>query len=246
MQSLTLQTGALAVCAVLAGCGGTPPQDEQFWDPHEEQNRSTHEFNKNLDQAFATAIKPIVLPDPVFVGFSNASSNLGLPSKVVNSVLQGRAEPAVENTLRFVINSTIGIGGLFDPAGSVFGLHETDTDFGETLYVWGWSEGAYIVLPVIGPSTERDAVGWLVDLALDPVNVMFEGQDAVAVTGVRIAGKIADRKRFGDTVDSVLHESADSYAQTRLLYLQSRRYQLSGRQENDADAFDPYEDPYAE
>ncbi|MCE5973356.1 VacJ family lipoprotein [Sinirhodobacter sp. WL0062] len=246
MQSLTLQTGALAVCAVLAGCGGAPPQEEQFWDPHEEQNRSTHEFNKNLDQVFATAIKPIVLPDPVFVGFSNASSNLGLPSKVVNSVLQGRAEPAVENTLRFVINSTIGIGGLFDPAGSVFGLHETDTDFGETLYVWGWSEGAYIVLPVVGPSTERDAVGWLVDLALDPVNVMFEGQDAVAVTGVRIAGKIADRKRFGDTVDSVLHESADSYAQTRLLYLQSRRYQLSGRQENDADAFDPYEDPYAE
>ncbi|MCT2540886.1 MlaA family lipoprotein [Sedimentimonas flavescens] len=246
MQLLTLQTGALAMCVVLAGCGGTPPHEGEFWDPHEEQNRSTHEFNKKLDRVFVTAIKPIVLPEPVFDGLANASRNLGLPSKAVNSVLQGRAEPAVENSLRFVINSTIGIGGLFDPAGAVFGLHETDTDFGETLYVWGWSEGAYVVLPVVGASTERDAIGWLVDFVLDPVNVAFEGQDAVAVTGVRIAGKIANRKRFGDTVDSVLHESADSYAQTRLLYLQSRRYQLSGREENDADAYDPYEDPYAE
>jgi phospholipid-binding lipoprotein MlaA len=154
-------------------------------------------------------------------------------------------EPAGQNTFRFLLNSTLGIAGLFDVAQS-FGLPEAHTDFGETLHVWGVGEGAYLELPLLGPSTERDALGRVVDIVFDPVTTVLSGRDASVATAFTLGSKVGDRLRFGGAVDSVLYESADSYAQSRLLYLQSRRHQLSGQEENDAEAFDPYADPYAE
>jgi phospholipid-binding lipoprotein MlaA len=231
----------------LAACAAPPPAGIN--DPHEAANRKVHGFNRAVDRALFSEQDGVLhglgnLPAPVLRSASNAGANLGLPGKVVNSVLQGRIEEAGQNAFRFVINSTIGVAGLFDPAGTDFGLPEVDTDFGETLHVWGVAEGAYVELPILGPSTGRDAVGRMVDAVIDPVGAALDGRDARVAVGVGVASKVSDRLAFGDTVDSILHESADSYAQSRLLYLQSRRFQLGTQAESDTDAYDPYADPY--
>lgn len=238
----------LSLCLALAGCGTERPADlaAGVHDPYENANRKVHAFNKGFDTALFKAApgQPRSADNALLRSVSNAGSNLGLPGKVVNSLLQGRPEPAVKNTFRFLINSTLGLAGLFDPAGSSFALPETDTDFGETLAVWGAGEGPFVEMPFFGPSTGRDALGRVVDIAMNPVGGVFEGSDATAATATRIAGKMAERKRFGETVESIYYDSADSYVQSRLLYLQMRRYQLSGKEANDALAWDPYEDPY--
>lgn len=237
--------GAFVVTAALAGCGVQNPQPTGVDDPYEGVNRNVHAFNKGFDTVVFKA--PPGKPRSIDNGFtrsvSNVGSNLGLPGKVVNSVLQGRPEPAVKNTFRFLINSTIGLAGIFDPAGTSFSLPEEDTDFGETLAVWGMHEGPYVELPFYGPSTERDALGTVVDIAMNPLGAMMKGSAVTAASATRLAGKAADRKIHGDVIESILYDSADSYAQARLLYLQNRRYHLSGQENNDADAWDPYADP---
>lgn len=238
--------GLAAVAAVgLSACGVQNPQPTGIDDPHEKVNRDVHAFNKGFDTLVFKAPpgKPRTIDNAFVRSVSNAGSNLGLPGKVVNSILQGQAQPAVMNTFRFLINSTIGIGGLFDPAGTALNLPEQDTDFGETLARWGVHEGSYVELPFFGPSTTRDAVGTAVDIVINPLGGL-QGTASTAATATRLAGKAADRKIHGDVIESILYDSADSYAQARLLYLQNRRYHLSGQEtNNDANTWDPYTDP---
>ncbi|MDH3264766.1 MAG: VacJ family lipoprotein, partial [Paracoccaceae bacterium] len=147
---------ALALSAGLAACGPAPIESG-INDPHEAHNRSVHALNKRIDRAFfgsgADSYGKIV-PEPVREGLSNLAGNLDLPRIVVNDLLQGKIEDAGANATRFVLNTTLGVGGLFDPA-TEFGVPVRETDFGETLHVWGFREGRYLELPVIGPSTER-------------------------------------------------------------------------------------------
>lgn len=235
----------IAVCAAFAAC--TPnPGGSEFNDPYEVQNRKVHRFNLALDRALvrpSSEVYGTILPQPVRTGVGNFASNLDLPGEVVNSILQGRAEPAVQNTFRFLINSTLGVAGLFDPATSI-GVPEHDTDFGETLAVWGVREGAYLVVPALGPSTERAFTGKVVDVLLNPVGFALNSPESEYATIAKLGSKIGDRYRFSDTLDSILYESADSYSQTRLLYLQNQRFDLGT--ETEADVYDPYEDPYGE
>lgn len=230
------------LAAALAGCAAPPPPAEPY-DPDEASNRAVHEFNKALDRALvdpaATGYGQVV-PEPVRIGISNFASNLELPGEVLNSLLQGRIGPAAENTLRFAVNSTVGLGGLLDPSRRL-GLEGRRTDFGETLHVWGAEEGAYMELPFLGPSTTRDTVGRIVDVALDPLRLVLPTAEGNAVTVIGGFSSLGDRYRFGNTVDSVLYDSADSYAQTRLLYLQNRRYEL-GQTAPEDEFLDPYED----
>lgn len=236
--------GALVLAGAVAGCGVQDPQPTGVDDPFEDANRRVHAFNKGFDTVVFKAPegRPRSIDNAFTRSVSNVGSNLGLPAKVANSIMQGRPEPAVKNTFRFFINSTIGLAGIFDPAGSSFSLPEEDTDFGETLAVWGVHEGSYVELPFYGPSTARDAVGIAGDIVMNPAGTLLRGGDAVGATAARLAGKAADRKIHGDVVESILYDSADSYSQARLLYLQNRRYHLSGKESNDADAWDPYED----
>ncbi len=230
-----------ALALGLAACAPAPPATG-IQDPYEAANRKTHEFNKKLDSAFFRADSTDGSgPGPVTKTLYNVGSNLSLPGKVLNSLLQGRPEPAVKNTFRFFINSTIGLGGIFDPAGTDFSLPETDTDFGETLHVWGVGEGNYQELPVFGPSTTRDTVGMVVDFVIDPLGALPD-KERIAAGALRFGGNVAKRNMYGSTVDSILYDSADSYAQSRLLYLQNRRYELNGEEATDANAYDPYED----
>lgn len=244
----------LFALSLLAGCAAAPGPDG-INDPAEPVNRAVHGLNKGLDRVAvgpAAAVYGAAVPAPVRAGVSNVADVLDLPGDIANQILQGRIGDAATNTLRLGANLTLGLGGLVDFA-SAAGMPELDTDFGETLAVWGVGEGPYVELPVLGPSTLRDAVGQAVDIAFDPLSNVFQGRDATAATAVSVLDKLDSRNRHADTIDSILHGSADSYAQLRLLYLQNRRYEL-GQQAggaaadaaSDAGYFDPYEDPYAQ
>lgn len=245
---------SLLLIVTLAGCAARPVNEGGIIinDPYEGMNRRVHAFNKGLDAKLLSPLADLAKgkDDPTTAGepgamdlVINMGSNLSLPGKMVNSLLQGRPGPAIHNMFRFAVNSTIGIAGMFDPAGSDFGLPEQDTDFGETLAVWGVPEGAYLELPALGPSTQRDAFGKVVDVVMDPVGrVLKTDRQKALAFGLRVGSKAGERARFGDTVDSVLHESADSYAQTRLIYLMHRRHDVGEERAE----FDPYDDPYGQ
>lgn len=236
------------------GCS-VAPSETALHDPFEDQNRAVHSFNKGLDEVLLRPASQITsaVPAEITDRVSDFSDNLSLPGMVVNGALQGDLEGASKNTLRFVVNTTLGLLGLFDPATDM-GLSEETTDFGETLHVWGFAEGAYVELPVLGPSTERDAVGSVVDLVFDPLQYFDAPEVAQLSTPAFVLDQIITRGRYSDTVDSILYESADSYAQARLLYLENRRFQLGMPPisstddgcEGDIDPFlDPFADPFA-
>ena len=223
-------------------------------DPFEQQNRNVHDFNKAIDRG---VLRPLsrgynqTVPDEMKMMVNNFSANLATPGKVVNNLLQGDFESALSNTTRFFLNTTLGFAGLVD-VGQIADVQEVDADFGQTLHVWGFGEGAYLEMPIRGPATQRDAVGRIVDMFTNPLSfALSDSQNQVRI-GARALDVVGDRGRFGDTIDSVLYDSADSYAQSRLIYLQSRRFALgrSGSPDYDDpydfDTSDPYEDPYEE
>jgi phospholipid-binding lipoprotein MlaA len=241
---LSLRGMSIVGVIMLAACA-RPASIDQINDPYEKENRAMHAFNVGLDEK---VVKPIsgsfggTGRGPLSQGLKHFVDNLEGPRDVLNNLLQLRIGRAAHNTLRFAVNSTVGIGGLFDPA-SAMGVEPKPTDFGETLYVWGVDEGHYLELPVLGPSTARDAFGKVVDYAINPVSLLVKSPESYALTAAKLADSVASRERHTDIVDSVLYDSADSYAQARLLYLQNRRYEL-GQKASDETAIDPYEDPY--
>lgn len=260
---------AVSLFAVLSACASQPKDAAargEVFDPYENANRGIHKFNLGVDRfLFRPASKGYVkiVPDQMVTGFNNFAENISLPGQAVDYLLQGNLKQSGNALLRFVINSTVGGFGLSKPADEL-NLPPVDTDFGETLHVWGFGEGAYVELPFYGPSTTRDAVGVVVNLFSNPIN--FSPTRPADNLGVyaEVVRRMGDRGRFSDTVDSILYESADSYAQARLIYLQNRRFELA---RDDEDAYlglysdpyadigtdpvrdpylDPYEDPYAE
>ena len=238
-------TALLPILALLAACTAPRP-DAVPADPHEAVNRARFEANLRLAgagdaDADAGEAHGDEAPraSPVRRAVANVGENLGMPGRVVNDLLQLRPHHAVENTLRFAINSTVGLGGLFDPAGRM-GLHGRATDFGETLHRWGMGEGAYVVLPLLGPSTERDTLGLAVDLALDPLRFALPPRGYAGSLVLRGAGRLAEAAEYSDLLDANVIDTADPYAQARLLYLQTRRYHLGI--ETDEEFIDPYAD----
>ncbi len=237
---------ALGLSFLVSACV-SPAGLEDIYDPYEARNRKVHELNKALDE---TVLRPTsgvyseLVPEPVLIGISNFSNFLELPASVVNNLLQLNIEDAGKNSARFVVNGTVGFLGLYDAASEI-GLYQDDADFGETLHVWGVGEGAYVELPIIGGSTERDTVGLVVDALFNPTTMFLPDYWKLTGTGINTLAMLGDRGRFSTTVDSVLYDSADSYSQARLFYLQSRRHEL-GLELADEDYFDPYEDLYGE
>lgn len=159
-------TLTLAVSATLAGCATGPnPRD-----PYEKFNRQVFQFNDAIDKAAlkpaATAYKQ-VLPTFVQTGVSNFFGNLSDLWSAVNNLLQGKGQDGMSDVMRFSVNSTLGLGGLLD-IGSQAGLHKHNEDFGQTLGAWGVGAGPYLMLPLLGPSTVRDAAAMPLDIAADP------------------------------------------------------------------------------
>ena len=248
------QISALLAAVVLLGACAAAPAPSGINDPYEARNRDVHEFNRGLDRGVVgPASKGYggILPEPLRRGLGNVARTLDIPGDIANNLLQLRVADAAQNTLRLGVNLTMGVAGIFD-ASTALGLAGKPTDFGETLHVWGVGEGAYLELPFVGPSTSRDAVGMVVDVALNPVVLVLAEREVLAGTVLKLLTRLGDRDRFSETVESVLYDSADSYAQTRLLYLQNRRFELGQGDGSAADGaedegfIDPYEDINAE
>ncbi|OWU86352.1 hypothetical protein ATO6_05900 [Oceanicola sp. 22II-s10i] len=232
---------ALALFSGLSACGG-PSEPGGIYDPFEQANRARHEQMKRVDRAVLRplAIDYVTTLSPVQQkAVSNFALNASMPGIVVNNLLQFRMDHALANTVRFAVNTTAGLGGIADVA-STIGIPPQETDFGATLAYWNVPEGAFLSLPVIGPSTVRDATGGVVDLFLNPLRYVIPAPERYVTTVAKVGDVLGTRGRFADTVDSVLYESADSYAALRSAYLQRRRYELGG----DAAAGDAYLDPY--
>lgn len=234
-----------AVLFLAAACSA-PDSPGDIHDPYERVNRWVHESNKQTDRLIvrpASQVYGNAVPAPVRRSLSNAAANLGGPQSVANNLLQGNIEDAGHNLSRFLVNSTIGVFGLFDPASGSFGLESRSTGFADTLATWGVREGAYQELPVLGPSTERDTVGYLVDIATNPAGVLVDDGGDISTAGA-VTSLLNTRFELTTTIDSVLYESADSYAQTRLIYLESRRFRLSEGEASPKTGEDPYDELY--
>jgi len=239
---------AVAAAVLLAGCAATPPVATGINDPNEDRNRRVHAFNKSVDR---DVLRPVsraygeAVPRPVRASVSNFADNLSTPGYIVNDILQGNVHDAGSNFMRFVVNSTFGLAGLLDVATDM-GIPERSADFGETMHVWGIAEGNYVEAPFFGPTTERDQVGSIVDLFTNPLSYVVPSPESYAMTTARGLAFVGTRYEFGDLVDSILYESADSYAQSRLLYLERRRFELQGSAPVSEEVYDPNADPFAE
>jgi phospholipid-binding lipoprotein MlaA len=228
--------GCLAFAAVLgvAACATADPGAElSATDTHEGFNRNMLDFNLALDR---NVLRPaaqgydFVTPALVKHLLGNGFSHLDLPGDFANHLMQGEIEPALETLGRFTINTVLGAGGLLDPA-TEFGLPRDATDFGITLGKHGVEEGTYWVLPVVGPTTTRDAFGGIVDIAFKPttyLGVIDSDLTPEVSLALTVTEKIDKRDRNGDLIDEVLYESADPYISLRSIYLQRRRSLVAG------------------
>lgn len=220
----------------LTACADLPADGSLIADPYEGLNRRVHELNKAVDRSLvepAARLYVGVSPDLLRFLISNGAANLDLPVDAVNHLLQGRLELALITAGRFGFNTVFGAAGLLDPA-TEFGLTRHDTDFGETLHVWGFREGAYIELPLLGPSTERDAVGRVVDIVMSPVTYITGSPEAEILILVRAADVLNQREAASAALGEILYASPDSYTELRTTYVQLRRRQLGGGTPEDA------------
>jgi phospholipid-binding lipoprotein MlaA len=207
--------------AMLGGCATQGNKD-----PLESVNRGIYKFNDTVDKA---AIKPVagaykaVVPGTIRTGVNNFFTNLGMVVTTINDLLQFKFDKAMTDAGRVAINTTFGIGGLFDLA-SMDGIEKNNEDFGQTLAYWGWENSTYIVLPFIGPSTLRDTGGLVVDSAFfDPIYYHEE----VATRNGALALKFIDRRSQYLPASDLLDEAAlDPYAFMRDAYLQRRNNQV--------------------
>lgn len=244
---------ALIAAATLSACATSQDpalRTDGINDPYEAQNRAIHGFNKGLDKNLVRPVSKgyaaVVAPE-IRDRVNDFSTNLSMPGVVINSLLQGDIKGAGLATTRFLINTTIGIGGIVDAA-SELNIPQHTTDFGETLAVWGVGEGAYVEMPVFGPSTQRDAIGFVADVFTNPLTffTIDTSPEQFVPPTARAVSWLNDRERLGGTIDSVLYDSADSYAQSRSIYLQNRRFELGSPSAEEEDPyFDPY-DPYSQ
>lgn len=212
----------LAGGLVVAGCA-TTAEEGTPGDPLESFNRNVYAFNKTVDEA---VLQPVArgyqAATPAFAdrAITNFFNNLGDVGNAINNVLQLKLTDAVEDAGRIAVNSTLGLGGLIDMA-SGFGIERHDEDFGQTLGYWGMDSGPYLVLPLLGPSSVRDAIGRGVDMAvIDPVT-QIGGHDTLEL-GLS-ATRITDRRADLLGTEAVLGVAAwDEYSFVRDAYLQRR------------------------
>ena len=194
------------------------------YDPWESFNRRVHDFNNFFDRIVATPMARLyvkALPRPVRLGVSNFFNNLGQPISAANALLQGRPKDGGYALLRFVVNSTLGVGGLFDVA-SRMKIPYRDEDFGQTLAVWGWRTSRYVELPIFGPRTVRDIFGMVGDVPLSPLPHI--GQEK-AQTALRTL-QLGDIRARLFAVDRMREGAADDYTLYRDAWLQRRNYQI--------------------
>jgi phospholipid-binding lipoprotein MlaA len=198
-------------------------------DPIEPWNRGVLWFNRGLDKVLFTPITKaygFVMPDPGKRAVRRFFKNLATPPILVNDMLQGEGKRALVTGTRFVVNTTVGIVGLFDPAASI-GLERHVSDFGQTLFLYGVGSGPYVMLPIFGPSTGRDSVGFAVDLALRP-DLWLLGGTPIVMLGV--GDGVSTRELHQQDLDELERASIDYYSALRSVYWMDRRHFLEESQ----------------
>jgi phospholipid-binding lipoprotein MlaA len=219
----------LALSLLMGGCATTHPQD-----PFEQVNRGIYSVNRMVDKAI---LKPVAetykatVPEPVNIGVSNFFSNLHQIVVMTNNLFQLKFHEASQDAGRFLLNTTVGFFGFFDPA-SEYGIPKHNEDFGQTLGYWGVPSGPYIVLPLFGPSSVRDAPGMLVDWAIDPRSATYDSaiEDAVFGSG-QASGwiftakilELVDMRADLLSAEKMLESVPDEYIFVRDAYLQRRQ-----------------------
>ena len=216
----------LALLSLTLGACATAPASypEPIGDSMEGLNRNINSFNMTLDRSL---LRPAAqgyskLPGPVVSSVGNFFDNLREIRTFVNDLLQGKPKRAGSTLGRFALNSTVGIGGLFDPATSA-GIQQHTESFAETLAVWGIPSGEYFVIPFLGPATVRDAAGRLVDFFTHPF--MLYDADNVIVDNLWLLDYVDGRYRLLPA-DKALQESLDPYVFLREAYIQRMRYSI--------------------
>ncbi|GIX21775.1 MAG: hypothetical protein KatS3mg121_0558 [Gammaproteobacteria bacterium] len=219
--SRALATLLLSCAAGCASLSGPPPEH----DPWERFNRSVFAFNESLDRH---VLEPVargyrrVTPDAVETGIANVFANLGELRNTLNNLLQGKPGASLGSLGRFLVNGTLGLGGLFDVA-TPLGLERHDEDFGQTLGRWGIGPGPYLVLPLLGPSTLRDGGGRIADRGVDLVRTI---EDDELRWGLRALDAVQTRARLLEAGELLDEAALDPYVFTREAYLQRRRAQV--------------------
>jgi phospholipid-binding lipoprotein MlaA len=226
---------AAMTAATTSGCA-TPPSDpaeraafEQNHDPLEPLNRQILDINLLLDRILLKPVTKVyiaVMPEEGRDALKRALDNMKEPVVVINNMLQGEPERAGISVGRFTVNSTLGVAGLLDVA-KKWGLEKETGDFGQTLFVWGLPEGPYLILPILGPSNPRDAIGMGVDAYSDPFSFLatVKGLDEIQIARFVLDG-IDQRARVIDILDDLQKNSLDFYAQLRSLTQQRRAAEL--------------------
>jgi len=206
------------------------------YDPWEPLNRRIHAFNNVVDRAVARPVARAyvaVVPQPVRLGVTNFFDNLSSPLTFVNQLLQGRPRDAVQTLGRFAVNSTLGIGGIFDPA-SDLKMKRRSEDFGQTLGMWGWRSSLYVELPFFGPRTLRDVVGLAGDAPLSVLQQVDEDKIRLTLQGLQLV----DTRSHLLSLDVLRDDAPDEYAMVRDAWLKRRTFQIEsdrrGRAAQDA------------
>lgn len=201
-----------------------PAQSPIAYDPWEKFNRKVHAFNNAVDRAVARPLARAyvaVVPRPVRLGVGNFFDNLRQPLTMVNQLLQGRPRDATQTFGRFLLNSTVGIGGIFDPA-SDLKMKRRSEDFGQTLGTWGWKRSRYVELPFFGPRTVRDVLGLAGDMPLSPTRYVEDDKARIFLQGLNLV----DTRAQLLSLDSLREGAVDDYALVRDSWLQRRNYQI--------------------
>ncbi len=210
-----------------------PATQPVSYDPLEKLNRRVHRFNEAVDRRIAKPLASVyvkVTPRPVRLGVGNFFNNLGQPVSALNALLQGKPKQAGQSLGRFLLNSTLGIGGFFDPATSA-NLPNKSEDFGQTLGVWGWKRSRYVELPLFGPRTIRDALGMAGDSPLSPLRRIGDDKLRVFLQGLQLV----DVRTQLLAIDRMREGATDDYALVRDAWMQRRQYQIFGERKNEAD-----------
>ncbi len=206
-------------------------------DPIEPFNRAVFQFNKGVDFLLlkpATFVYKNALPGFIRNSVSSVLDTLGQPIVMLNSLLQGDWRMFERSLHRFVVNATLGLGGLNDVA-THLGIGPANADFGQTLGVWGADHGFYLVLPIFGSSSLRDGTGEVVDAFADPFNAYFNNTETYWPIVTRAGLSAVDaRYKYGDAYDDVMENAVDPYVTFRSLFVQRRAYMVQG---NTADAY---------
>jgi phospholipid-binding lipoprotein MlaA len=226
-QLLVVVGFGLSLAALEAGAARAQTTPE---DPYESINRRIYVSSTSADTRFflpAAKAYHRLTPGPIGEAIHNVLVNLSEPVVIANDILQARFKSAGRDLLRLTANSLAGIGGMIDVA-TPAGLPHHDNDFGVTLGVWGIKPGPYLFLPVLGPSTVRDAIGRGVDMVADPLNfVRFPGRLTLQYSSGAV-GALDTRVRSQGDMEALLSGAADPYATLRSVYLQSREAEVRG------------------